>query len=651
MRTIVFRAMLAALAAAQLILPGIAAAASGIWTSDADGIWSDPVNWSSGIIADGAGSTGDFSTVDITLDRTVHLDSSRTNSVLSFGDADTNTPAGWVIDDNGSGGSNTITLTGSVSINVSPLGEGKSAVISATVTGAAGMTVEGGGVLTLSGNARFSAADWFVLGNSSASNTLNVIDPCKLQRTTTGGNTLQIGAGAATNGNNLLHVSTPGSSADPSLRIQSMQLGISSGSNELRISNGAYVARSLNSGVSPWKMGINAGADNNRIIITGAGSTANMRYNTLRQFLTLGQAGNGNYVRVEDGGTLALYRFETGGDSGTGGGDNNELLVTGAGSTFIGNDSQFIFNVGNSPNATNNRFRVESGATAGVTNSGDARRTFAIGGGSAGDGSNSNYVKIAGSGSVVTMKNYICPLTIGGYVYGIDTGGSSITNIDSNVISNTATGNHLDVGDGGTLVLDATSFYVMGVGSSFNLGDGNALSTATVGASPGIGMIPGLYLKSPDSALYVNNGKLRAGASGTLVSGAGQVQLNGPGYVGTDFTNTIDCAMGGVGSLAKEGTGVLALTATNTYVGETIVSDGVLRLTHTKCLSEKTVVRVSSPGTLDLAFTGMQRIQELIINGVSMGPGIYGAGTSQLTSEDSKGFLYTGMSGGVFILR
>jgi len=62
-------------------------AASGISTQTAsNGLWSATGNWSGGIVADGTDSTADFSTIDISADNGVHLDSSRTIGLLKTGE-------------------------------------------------------------------------------------------------------------------------------------------------------------------------------------------------------------------------------------------------------------------------------------------------------------------------------------------------------------------------------------------------------------------------------------------------------------------------------------------------------------------------------------------------------------------------------------
>ncbi len=58
----------------------IIAAADGTWITTTPGTisWSNPASWSGGTIADGAGATANFSTVNPTGDITVNLDTPRT---------------------------------------------------------------------------------------------------------------------------------------------------------------------------------------------------------------------------------------------------------------------------------------------------------------------------------------------------------------------------------------------------------------------------------------------------------------------------------------------------------------------------------------------------------------------------------------------
>jgi len=116
-------------------------AASGTWIADADGLWSDTNKWAGGVPASGAGNTADFSTLDITADRVVTLDTSRTVGSLRFGDilGDQN----WTL--NSSGGS-VLTLSGGAPFIVV---NQNTATLSVSLAGTNGFTKSGPGTLAL----------------------------------------------------------------------------------------------------------------------------------------------------------------------------------------------------------------------------------------------------------------------------------------------------------------------------------------------------------------------------------------------------------------------------------------------------------------------------------------------------------------------
>src|ERR1700744_2332751 len=74
-----------------------ALADNGTWTNDASGNWGDAINWQGGVVADGSGFTADFSTIDITGNRTVALDASHTINALNFGDAGATPDFNWTL--------------------------------------------------------------------------------------------------------------------------------------------------------------------------------------------------------------------------------------------------------------------------------------------------------------------------------------------------------------------------------------------------------------------------------------------------------------------------------------------------------------------------------------------------------------------------
>jgi len=125
------------------------------WTNLAGGDWANANNWLDHTVADGSGVAADFSTLDLTADTTVSLTTARTIGSLIFGDTDTNTAAGWTLD-NGGNGANTLNLAGDTpTVTVLNLALGKSVTISAVIASDS-LTKSGAGPLTLSGANTYS---------------------------------------------------------------------------------------------------------------------------------------------------------------------------------------------------------------------------------------------------------------------------------------------------------------------------------------------------------------------------------------------------------------------------------------------------------------------------------------------------------------
>jgi autotransporter-associated beta strand protein len=116
-------------------------AGDGTWVNTAGGSWATAGNWSGNNIADGADSTADFSTLNITADSTVTLDGARTIGNLKFGDT---TPSHkWILS---TGGPLTLDVTsGTSTIRVN----NSTANITLVLAGNDGVTVVGPGTLDL----------------------------------------------------------------------------------------------------------------------------------------------------------------------------------------------------------------------------------------------------------------------------------------------------------------------------------------------------------------------------------------------------------------------------------------------------------------------------------------------------------------------
>ena len=141
---------------AMALYPAPPPPADGTWSNDGDGLWSVAANWNGGTVADGAGFSADFHLIDVTGDRTVHLDSALSIGNLFFGDTNIATAAGWTLDNNGNA-ANVLTLAGTTpTVTVGTLGSGKVAAITAVIAGTSGLVKAGAGRLVLAGSNTYS---------------------------------------------------------------------------------------------------------------------------------------------------------------------------------------------------------------------------------------------------------------------------------------------------------------------------------------------------------------------------------------------------------------------------------------------------------------------------------------------------------------
>ncbi len=119
---------------------------NGTWLPDADGSWGDVVNWSGAFPANGVGASANFSTVNITADRTITLDRTRAIGSLAFGDV--SGAQNWTLVS--TDGASLILDTGTTTATTVTVNQ-NTAVLALPLEGERGLTKGGNGTLVLAG--------------------------------------------------------------------------------------------------------------------------------------------------------------------------------------------------------------------------------------------------------------------------------------------------------------------------------------------------------------------------------------------------------------------------------------------------------------------------------------------------------------------
>jgi fibronectin-binding autotransporter adhesin len=233
------------------------------------------------------------------------------------------------------------------------------------------------------------------------------------------------------------------------------------------------------------------------------------------------------------------------------------------------------------------------------------------------------YPLILGSASAGVTLDFQNPMDFGtnssmGGVFQVSFGGGSVDAILSGNLS--GAGRLSMLGDG-TLLLSGANSYT----GATSVGGG----TLRIGAA---GALP-----IASTALYISGGTLDlngfshtfanlTATSGAIALGGATLTLNPTGNV------SLGAKVTGPGTLIKTGTGNLLLNSTNTYIGPTIVSGGVLQLQYAASLPGGTG---ATGGTSNLVLNG--GVLDLHGSGFSFLRGL-GSGPEQVQFTSSGGF-------------
>ncbi|MEI7899411.1 MAG: autotransporter-associated beta strand repeat-containing protein [bacterium] len=630
-----------ALAVSGIIQPA-AYAASGTWTQlTSGGLWSDSANWSGTTVADGSGSTADFSTLNLASDNTVHLDApSRTLTTLIFSPG-TGTAYQWILDDNSSSGANTLTLAGTTpTIFVT-----NNATISAVIAGSTAWIKDGPGKLTLSGT-----------------------------NSTTGGATIKSGTLALSGGDNRL-LSTGTLSFNGNNTILDLG-GTSQTLASMTFANTANQTYTIQGGGS---LTLN-GASN--FILGAPGSTGP---GTLGKVVNM--AGVSTFVYSAANNKFGVGAQNSGTLIGTSEGDT--LTLAGTNTITASVFAVIDLDTGTSLTSTGTVHLGQSNTINATTfNVGSVGRTTAELDFAAGLASNPS-LKIRGTAGGSNRVDIVIASTGGN-----NANPSTTAKID---LTNSVTGNSALDALVGTLMIgrgtrasgsqqSATGSFIMGGGTldattivlgQDATGGNNGTHTGTLSLNGGTVKVATLTLGNKNGSdtvignFNLNSGTLRAT---TVQKGAGSATRNFNWSAGSiqNYDASTDISMGtgltvslvgssddhtfnietsrtanvaavvangasSVGKLVKSGDGTLILTAVNTYTGTTTAGKGALLVNSPGSTHANSAVTVQSGGTL--GGTGTVNGTVTVNGGGILQPTLSGtAGSLTLSSATAPAF-------------
>lgn len=531
--------VLAPLLALSIPLASARAQTDGAWNSDASTIWSDPTRWLDGDIADGAGSTADFSQFNITTSRTVTIDgavASRTVGTLLFGDSTGPTFSNYNIAASGSG---TLTFNNNGSAAFLTQGANSGAnTISAPVLLADSLNANNNSAsaLTVSGTLSSSNAGTKTITNAG---------------TGSGGVTL---SGVISNGSGSVAIVQNSASSTLTLGgTNTIDTGVQIKQGTVLVNNAAALGTGTvllgdTSGSANATLAINSFTPTNNIIVQ-AGSTG-----------TLSISNNGTSAARPAGNILL----------------DNDLTITANGARTVSNQGAMIatsgtisgtgdlnLNVTGNLSTSNNTGSPQMdnlSVSGAVTSTGDINN-IGTGAGRAGIGGNISAANSVNQNSATSMLSLSGTNTYTG-----------ATNVNAGILriaSSTAlsAASTTTVASGATLQFATTlsanqALTISGHGTSYSSGALESTNNATYSSAIALAADSTVGSTLATTTLTLSGGI--TGSGNTLTTtGAGNHAISGAIATGS-------------GGLIKEGTGTTTLSGANTFTGLTRINNGAL---------------------------------------------------------------------------
>lgn len=509
-------------------------AADGTWTSTAGGLWSDSANWLGGTVANTQGCTADFSTINISGDTTVHVDSSRTIGSLVFGDSATSSAGGWTLDDNGNS-ANILTLKDyPTTIQVNELGDGKAATVSVRLAGNGGLRKTGDGTLILSAANTYTGATGVIAGSL----VYGANDAISTGAVTVSGGTLSMGVYSDSVGQITVNGGGYISSSGSLTSTSSLVIGDSSG-GIVEITAGGCLQNSAASRIGYGESAVGC------VNISGAGSKWNNG-----AILYVGDYGSGA-LNITNGGSVSSTVSGDSASLGYRSGSSGTVTVGGTGSTWTNKGQLYIGQSGN--------------GSLSITDGGSTTCNKATIGANTGS---SGSVTVKGANSTWTNSG---TLEIGRGTLDI-TGGGTVTCSSCTIANNTGTAGTVTVSGSGSTWTNSSLLYVGYLGSgTLKIADGGSVVNSSFGAiAVSYGSTGTVTVDGPGSK-WVNNSNLSVGEAGpgTLsITGGGSVSVALTAYVGNSSSGTVTIDKAGSTWTCKR----------DLYVG--YGGDGVLEITN-----------------------------------------------------------------------